>query len=230
MESQLITALLIFGLNLPVFLELYKYTLKNKAVWFRVVIAIAYWGTAIVTQTIAAFCGILYLYFVYYKHMRVEEYNEAVDVWHIKLIDVIKVILMTVAARIVILLINFVFIIILVKLVKNNIKPQDIIEYYSEAKLILKFILALEIVVIAPVVEEYAFRYFLYDKVLVPKMPKYIAAIFSAVLFTILHFNVSGVPTFFILGLFCAYLYQKKGYWAAVIAHAASNLITLLSI
>jgi uncharacterized protein len=57
-----------------------------------------------------------------------------------------------------------------------------------------------------------------------------IAGIFSAALFTVSHLNVSGVPTFFILGLLCAYLFQKKGYWAAVLAHAVSNLITLMII
>jgi membrane protease YdiL (CAAX protease family) len=230
MKSQLVTALLIAGLNIPVFLELYKHALKSKAAWIRTIITIVFWTAAIATQTIAAFAGILYLYFAYYRHWRVEQDEDAVDVWHIKLSDTVMVILMAVAARMAILLLNLAYIIILDKLVKYNIKLQDIISYYSEAKLILKLILAMEIIVIAPIVEEFVFRYFLYDKVLGPKMPLYIAAIFSAAFFTVMHFNVSGVPTFFGLGLFCTYLYQKKGYWAAVIAHAASNLITLLFI
>lgn len=229
MNSQLITILLIAGLNTPVFLELYKHALKSKPAWLKIVFAIIYWGVAIATQTIGAFVGILYLYFAYYKNSKEDE-NSDVAVWRIKPFDVIIVISMTAAARIAILLMQFIYAIILIKLVKYNIKPQDIITYYAEAKLIYKLILAMEIIVIAPIIEEYVFRYFLYSKVFAPRMPLYIAGIFSAVLFTVSHLNVSGVPTFFVLGLLCTYLFQKKGYWAAVLAHAVSNLITLLLI
>ena len=230
MNSLLITILLIAGLNIPVFLELYNHALKSKPAWLKAVIAIIYWGVAIVTQTVAAFVGILYLYFAYYKNRREDENSDAADVWRIKPFDVIIVVSMTIAARIAIFLIQLIYAIILIKLVKYNIKPQDIVTYYSQVELIYKLILAMEIIIIAPIIEEYAFRYFLYGKVLAPRMPLFIAGIFSATLFTVSHFNVSGVPTFFVLGLLCTYLFQKKGYWAAVLAHAVSNLITLLLI
>lgn len=230
MNSQLITILLIAGLNIPVFLELYKHALKSKPFWLKALIIITYLGGVIATQTIAAFVAILYLYFTYYKNIKEDENGDTINVWRIKPFDVTIVISMTLIIRIVILLIQFIYAIILIKMVKYNIKPQDIVTYYSESKLIYKILLAMDIVVIAPVVEEYAFRYFLYSKVFAPRMPLFIAGIFSAVLFTVSHFNVSGVPTFFILGLLCTYLLQKKGYWAAVLAHAVSNLITLLLI
>ena len=219
MNSRFILLLLIAGLNIPVFLELYKHALKNKPFWLKGLIAIVYWGIAIETQTMAAFAGILYLYFGYYKNMRVDEDSDAVSIWRIKPRDVLLVILMTAAARIALLFIQLIYAIILVKLVKYNIKPQDVVTYYSEASLLYKLILAADIVIIAPFVEVFA-----------PRMPLIIAGIFSAGLFTVSHLNVGGVPTFFILGLLCTYLFQKKGYWAAVIAHAASNLITLLFI
>jgi uncharacterized protein len=230
MDSQLITLLLIAGLNIPVFLELYKHALKSKPVWLRAVITIIYWGAAFMTQTIAAFIGILYLYFTYYKKLREDENGDTAAVWRIKPFDIIIVISMTAAARIAILVIQLIYAIILIKLVKYNIKPQDIVTYYSEANLILKLMLAMEIVIIAPILEEYVFRYFLYSKIFAPRMPLFMAGIFSAALFTVSHLNVSGVPTFFILGLLCTYLFQKKGYWAAVLAHAVSNLITLMII
>ena len=213
MKAQFIEILLVAGLNLPIFLELYKHILKSKAVWLRVTIAIVYWGMVIWVQTAAALGGILYLYFAYYRHKRDDEISDSIDVWKIKAIDAVKVILMTASSWLVIFFVNFLYTIRLVKLVKYNIKPQDIVTYYSEATLI---------------VEEYVFRYFLFAKVLAPRMPLFIAAIFSSALFTMLHFNVSGIPTFFGLGLFFTYLYQKKGYWATVIAHSVSNLITLL--
>lgn len=230
MNSKLIFVLLIAGLNIPVFFELYKHALKNKPVWLKAAIAIVYWGIAIETQTMAAFIGILYLYFRYYKNTRVDENGETVNVWRIKPFDVIVVISMTAVTRLVLVLIQLIYAIILIKLVKYNIKPQDIVTYYSGAEFIYKLILAMDIIIIAPIVEEFVFRYFLYGKVFAPRMPLFIAGIFSAALFTIMHVNVGGVPTFFLLGLLCTYLFQKKGYFAAVIAHAVSNLITLLII
>ncbi|MDF2590807.1 MAG: hypothetical protein K0S75_273 [Clostridia bacterium] len=230
MNSEFILLLLIAGLNIPVFLELYKHALKNKPTWLTVLVAIIYWGMAIETQTMAAFAGIVYLYFGYYKYKWKDEDSEAVNIWRIKPIDVVAVIFMTAAARIALFFIQLIYAIILVKLVKYNIEPQDVVTYYSEATLLYKLILAVDIVIIAPFVEEFVFRYFLYSKVFAPRMPLIIAGIFSAGLFTISHLNVGGVPTFFILGLLCTYLFQKKGYFAAVIAHAVSNMITLLFI
>lgn len=230
MSSILIPMLLIAGLNIPVFFELYNHALKRKPLWLKVTISIVYWGFALETQTIAAFASILYLYFRYYKNAGAEDSYDTIDVWRFKPSDIIKVISMTAITRIALIFIQIIYAIILVKLVKYNIKPQDIVTYYSDAKLIYKLILAADIVIIAPIVEEFVFRYFLYGKVLAPRMPMFIAGIFSAVLFTIMHLNVGGAPTFFLLGLLCTYLFQKKGYFAAVLAHGVSNLITLLII
>lgn len=230
MKSQILMILLIVGLNTPVFLELYKHALKDKALWLKTVVVILFWGAAIVTQTISALCGILYLYFTVYRHTNKEEDSDDVDIWHINGLEALKVVIMTLGARLLILLVHLVYIIILVKLVKYNIKLQDIVEAYSGARMIFKLVLAVQMVLIAPIVEEYVFRYFLYGKILVPRMPIFFASLFSAALFTVAHVNVSGIPTFFGLGLFCTYLFHKKGYWAAVIAHGASNLISLLFI
>lgn len=227
---QFIIVLLIAGLNTPVYLELYKHALKNKPIWLTILISIAFWGIAVATQTLAAFMAILYLYFWHYRHIRNDEYLDDVDVWHISKGDAARAAVLTLAARAAILAVHMIYIIILVKLVNYNIKLQDIVNYYAEAQVVWKIILALEIVIVAPIVEEFAFRYFLYDKILAPRMPFAVAAVISAALFTTVHFNVAGVPTFFGLGLFCTYLYQKKGYWAAVIAHGVSNLISLLFI
>ncbi|OGO77610.1 MAG: hypothetical protein A2Y23_11665 [Clostridiales bacterium GWB2_37_7] len=230
MKSQLVITLLIAGLNIPVYLELYKHALKSRAIWIKAAITFIFWGAAIATQTMAAFVGIVYLYLTYYRHIRNDVNNDEVDKWHINGSNSLRVVFITVLARTGIAIVNFVYIIILVKFVKYNIQLQDIIVTYSEAQFAAKLILALEIVLVAPIVEEYVFRYFLYDKIFSSRMPLLIAALFSAALFTIVHFNISGIPTFFGLGLLGAYLYQKKGYWAAVIAHAASNLISLLFI
>jgi membrane protease YdiL (CAAX protease family) len=230
MTSILITILLIAGINLPVYLELYKHALKNRAVWLRIIVTIVFWGLAIITQSISAFLGVVYLFFTYYrKHSRSEE-NPDYDVWLISGKDAAISAAMSVLAKLGIFAIHLVYIIILTKLVKYNIRGQEIVEVYANSQLIERLILAIEIVVIAPMVEEYVFRYYLYNKLLAPRMPLFFAAMFSAALFTVVHFNIGGIPTFLGLGLFCTYLYERKGYWAAVIAHGISNLITLFLI
>jgi membrane protease YdiL (CAAX protease family) len=228
MSQQLIEIFLMACLSFPPFFELYKHILKNKPVFIKIAIIIVYWGTAVATKTLAALAGIIYLYFAYYIKQGQDEACDDTDIWHIDIKTSIKVILMSAGARAAISLIHLIYIIILIRLVNYNIKPQEIITYYSNADIIYKIILFLEIVFIAPIVEEYVFRYFLYGRIFSERMPRAVAMVLTAALFTASHFNVSGIPAFFGIGLFCAFLYSKKGYWAAVIAHSTSNLITLL--
>lgn len=228
MKDNLITALLVAGLNLPVYLELYKHVLKDKSRAFTAVFSLVYWLVAAGTQTAAAFVGVLYMYISVYRRIEIEEEIRRTDIWHISFSDAFISFGLSAIARFVILGLNLIYIIILVQLTDYNIKAQDIVTYYSQSGFWLKAILAVDIVVVAPIIEEYVFRYFLYDKVFVARMPRVIAAVFSSLLFTILHFNISGIPTFFGLGLFCTLLYERKGYWSAVTAHATANLITLL--
>jgi len=84
------------------------------------------------------------------------------------------------------------------------------------------------IVIFAPIVEEYVFRYYLYDKLFLARMPRVFAACLSAAIFTIAHYNLSGIPSFFGLALFCTRMYEKKGYFAAVTAHMVFNLGTVV--
>lgn len=228
MKELVIPVLLIVGLNLPVYLELYKHVLRHQAKWISITVSIVFWSAAGLTQTIAAFAAVIYMYFAVYRRIEIDESMRETDTWHISFSDVIKSTLVTLAGRFFISIANVIFVIVLSQLTELELKPQAIVEYYTQVPLFAKLLLALEIVIIAPIVEEYVFRYFLYDKVFMPRMPKSMAALFSAVLFTVLHFNITGVPTFLLLGLLCTFIYNKKGYFGAVTVHAVSNLITLL--
>jgi membrane protease YdiL (CAAX protease family) len=230
MKEQLMNLLLIAGLNIPVYLELYKHALKQKPLWLKTVAAALYWLLALLTQTIPAFIGILYLFIVYYKKEEINEVLRSTDVWNIRLRDAVKTVLLTLGMRILLVPISYGFTLLLIHFFRLELVPQDIVVTYSHASLLLRLLLGLDIALIAPVVEEFVFRHFLYDKIFFPRMPRFVAALFSAGLFTILHFNVAGVPTFLGLGLLCTFLYEKKGYWAAVTAHSTSNIITLLLI
>lgn len=228
MTEFIVTFLLIIGLNIPVFLELYKHILRHKSILLQIIITVVYWTAAFMTQTLGALTAIIYLYFAFYRKTESEETLREINIWHIAASDVVLVSIISIFARILILTVNFAYVIVLDKLFNCEIKPQELVTYYTGAELWLKGILAIEILFIAPIVEEFVFRFFLYDKLLVNKMPRYMSAIISAGVFALVHFNVAGIPTFFGLGLFCAYMYEKKGYWGAVIAHGISNAFTLL--
>lgn len=230
MIEALKTFLLITGLNIPVYLELYKHVLKNKTLAVQILITVVYWTVAFTTQTIAAFIAVIYLYIAYYRKVNHEEILRDTSIWRIDSSDVIPIVLQSAAARVILMVLNLIYVIILDQVLRLDVRTQDIVTYYTQAQWLLQIVLAVEIVLIAPMVEEFVFRFFLYDKVLVNRMPKLTAAVLSASLFAIVHFNVSGIPTFLGLGLFCAYMYEKKGYWGAVMAHGISNAITLILI
>ena len=87
--------------------------------------------------------------------------------------------------------------------------------------------------IISPLVEEYVFRYFLYNR-----MKCYFSAalsiVTSALLFGIYHANlVQGIYAFF-MGLYLAYCYEcllitgvdeKKGIWVPIICHGIANVL-----
>jgi uncharacterized protein len=128
--------------------------------------------------------------------------------------------------KIVISQLNSLYLNIISKYLGMDVKPQEIIEEFVVGELYYKVLLFVLVVVLAPFVEEYIFRYYIYDKLLLPRMPAVVAAIISSALFTLLHFNVSGIPTFLGLGLYCTFMYEKKGFYGAVITHVVSNLAT----
>jgi membrane protease YdiL (CAAX protease family) len=107
-----------------------------------------------------------------------------------------------------------------------QVEPQEIVKEFAVEEMYYKMLLFALVVVLAPFVEEYIFRYYIYDKLLLSRMPSLAAAIISSALFTMLHLNISGIPTFLGLGLYCTFVYERKGFYGAVITHMVSNLVT----
>ncbi|HBM80788.1 MAG TPA: hypothetical protein DD426_08125, partial [Clostridiaceae bacterium] len=85
---------------------------------------------------------------------------------------------------------------------------------------ILYFIM---IVFCAPIVEEFVFRYWLYDSVLKRWTGRIISAVITSILFMAAHYNLQGSIAFFLIGMINCYLYEKYGYWAAVANHFMFN-------
>lgn len=213
-------------LNIPIFLSLYKYLIKELNPFAKLTVCILYWGLALLTHELVPFLGVLIL--LYKVHGKLEEDTQIrdINIWSIRYADMAKVAGYALVFKIVISQLNRLYINIIDIYLGMDAKPQEIVEEFAVGELDYKILLFALVVVLAPVVEEYIFRYYLYDKLLLPRMPAIAAAIISSALFTLLHYNVSGIPTFFGLGLFCTFIYEKKGFYGAVITHVVSNLVT----
>ena len=75
----------------------------------------------------------------------------------------------------------------------------------------------------APIAEEIIFRGYLY-----PVAKKYtstwFAAMFTGVLFGVVHMNLLGLPILALMGMALAVLYERTGsLWAPIICHMAFN-------
>ena len=95
------------------------------------------------------------------------------------------------------------------------------------ADLSYPWILLIAGMVIAPVVEEIFFRGFVFAG-LRPRYGWQKAAVISAALFAVIHFQPTAMIPIFILGLIFALLYQRSNsIWPAIIMHFATNTLGL---
>jgi uncharacterized protein len=223
------TFILIFTfllLNIPIFISLFKYVMKDLNPFAKVTVCVLYWFFAFLTQELMPFIGVLILLFKVHGKEEDEIQMRDINIWSIRYTDIALVAGAALIFKIVISQLNSLYLNIISKYLGMDVKPQEIIEEFVVGELYYKVLLFVLVVVLAPFVEEYIFRYYIYDKLLLPRMPAVVAAIISSALFTLLHFNVSGIPTFLGLGLYCTFMYEKKGFYGAVITHVVSNLAT----
>lgn len=213
-------------LNIPVFISLHKYLLKKLSPLARTAIGVLYWTVAFAVNELAPFAGVLILLFLVHGRNREEVQDRDIDIWSIGLADIAIVTGAALVFKVLISQVNRLYVDVLDKYWGLEPEAQEIVKEFAGGELDYKVLLFALVVILAPLVEEYIFRYYLYDKLLLPRMPGVAAAIISSALFTLLHYNISGIPTFFGLGLFCTYMYEKKGFYGAVITHVVSNLVT----
>lgn len=88
-------------------------------------------------------------------------------------------------------------------------------------------LLAVEIIILAPLAEEMFFRGFLY-RFLRSRFSFIFSAVISSAIFSLLHYNISSFLGIFVLGLCLAYIYEKKQSLVyPVILHFLHNFLTL---
>ena len=88
-------------------------------------------------------------------------------------------------------------------------------------------LLAVEIVILAPLAEEMFFRGFLY-RFLRGRLSFLFSAVISSAVFSLLHYNISSFLGIFVLGMSFAYTYEKKQSLVYPLTlHSLHNLLTL---
>ncbi len=86
---------------------------------------------------------------------------------------------------------------------------------------------ALQLCIIAPVVEEFVFRGMIFQSM--RRFGDSFALMISAILFALFHGNLVQAPNAFIMGLLIGYLVLYSGsLWTGVLIHAVNNLFNLL--
>lgn len=89
--------------------------------------------------------------------------------------------------------------------------PQDTVRAFRESTdWGFRILMAFVAIVIAPVTEELIFRGFVYG-VVKRFTDRWFATIFSAVMFSIVHFHVGSAPEMFVLGVGFALAYEQTG-------------------
>ncbi len=110
-------------------------------------------------------------------------------------------------------------------------KPQTaVLLMFSRINPLILFILAIEIVVLAPVFEELFFRRCLFS-VVRKKFSFGFSAIVSGIFFSFLHYNTAVFVPIFFLGVVFAYVYERtQNLLAPILLHAAHNSAVLILI
>lgn len=113
----------------------------------------------------------------------------------------------------------------------DDAKVQETIRVYQETSAFtIRGMLAVSVVLIAPVVEEVVFRGYIY-----PAAKRFtdrsFAALFSSLLFAAVHFNINALVPLFFLALLLTLAYELTGsLWAPISIHALFNATTLVNL
>jgi membrane protease YdiL (CAAX protease family) len=101
---------------------------------------------------------------------------------------------------------------------------QETVEAFEKSgSLAFRLMLGLMAVIIAPLTEELLFRGFLYG-VIKSSTDRWFSAVFTALIFAIVHFHVGSAPQLFMLGLGLAVAYEQTGsLLVPVFMHAIFN-------
>lgn len=117
---------------------------------------------------------------------------------------------------------------LIINMFKLNSKDQDVVTWMAGLPL-WKFMFVIPLtIVFAPILEEFVFRWILFEKLFAKKMNVIFASILSSLIFAFVHFNLKAFIIILCIGLTNCYLIHKKGFWYSVFNHSVFNFITTL--
>lgn len=109
-----------------------------------------------------------------------------------------------------------------------ELMQQEVVTILSDYDLLTFFIVAPSTVIFAPVLEEFVFRYLIFEKFLKGKIGFILSSIITSIIFASVHFSLSAFLVLFTISMINCYLIDKKGYWYAVMIHLTLNLMTTI--
>tara|TARA_S200000501_G_C20764124_1_gene717485 strand:- start:430 stop:1125 length:696 start_codon:yes stop_codon:yes gene_type:complete len=112
----------------------------------------------------------------------------------------------------------------------SEYSSQEVVQELKDSSMAKQWSIIFSALIVAPIVEEFFFRKFLY-KVLKFNFGILLAALISSTVFALIHFTVSSFFVLLVLGLFLCYSYEKYGCLAApILSHSLFNLLMIISI
>lgn len=220
------------------FLNLINSKIKN--LYIKGIICIIYWtGTILLNNIVPAIVVLIIIYcskkdsyrnkLSEKKFFKIFNLDYIDEKFQFSITNFITICFMGIIVKYFVSLINFV-IILLLNRCNIILKEQQIVNIFLSSDFLNMILYIIMIVFFAPIVEEFVFRFFLYNRVLKKRFTIYISAIISSLIFSVIHYNLQGATAFFLIGIVNCYLYEKNGYWAAVANHFIFNLISVIAL
>lgn len=219
------TAMIVSIIGIPTWFSMRKYAFRNLNKPVAFVLFVIYLTSTVLTQNFIPFIAVV---ITLVSMSRTN--GENVDLYNFRSIKgyKTKIVLNALLFNIVVRYINVIFV-NLIQLLGIKPEPQEVIKVFSNSNWTMVIILTFITVIFAPVVEEYVFRHILY-KGFAKKIGKISSSILTSALFTLVHFNIAGSVSFFAVGIYNCYLYEKYGYRAAVLNHFIFNFVPTMLI
>lgn len=109
-----------------------------------------------------------------------------------------------------------------------QVKEQEVVTWMSNMPLNRFLIIIPVVIIFAPILEEFVFRWLIFEKIFTPRIGIYLAALLSSIIFGFIHFNLRAFPLLIWIGMYNCYLIEKKGYWYSVFNHFTFNFVTTI--
>lgn len=218
--KNILVFIIVYIPPLLIFAKFWRERRRNNLL--LVLIGILYIVSSIFVENLIPFVFVL-------LNIRYIRYTSEFNEFDIKNFKLIKALNLTIIFYIISIGISTIQTIILSSF-KVQLEHQEIVTNMANMPL-KKFLIMIPIVIIfAPVLEEFVFRWFLFKKIFSGRVGVYLAAFLSSAIFAVIHFSLNAFAVIFWVGIYNCYLMKKKGYWYAVFNHFVFNSITIAAL